>query len=362
MKNIGVVVDNEFDNDIRVVTECKILKQNGFNVFVLCLGYNNIVYSDDRTDGIQIQRVKLNRKIKNILFAFNNTIAFYNLFWSFKINKFIQDYNIDFLHAHDLYMAKPAHKAASKENVKITLDLHENYPAAVKGYRWMYKQSLKLFIRPNKWTKIEERYLNYADNIVVLSESFKNSLQNKYESLKNKKFVIYPNVPNINEFNTYEIHPEILEKNTDDFILFYFGGISKRRGIYFALEALEELTKTHKNIKLLLIGPIDKAEKDEFLMSFIKPSISDNIIYYKWKDISLLPSYIKISDVCLSPIEKNDQHESGVANKIFQYMLFERPIIVSNCTPQEKIVNEEYCGLVHIHNNANDLANKILEL
>jgi hypothetical protein len=40
MKNIGIIVDNEFNQDIRVRKEVEILKENGLNVFVLCFAFN----------------------------------------------------------------------------------------------------------------------------------------------------------------------------------------------------------------------------------------------------------------------------------------------------------------------------------
>jgi len=111
---------------------------------------------------------------------------------------------------------------------------------------------------------------------------------------------------------------------------------------------------------LLLIGPVDKIEKEMFFEAISSPEIKNSIIHYEWKDISLLPSFISVSDICLSPIVKNDQHESGVANKIFQYMLFERPLIVSNCKPQSIIVEEEQCGVVFNSEDSVDLSEKII--
>ena len=38
MKNIGIVVDNEFDSDVRVNKEVEILKKYGFKIkFYVCL-------------------------------------------------------------------------------------------------------------------------------------------------------------------------------------------------------------------------------------------------------------------------------------------------------------------------------------
>ena len=36
--NVGVVIDNNFDSDIRVKKEVSLLKKNGFKVYILALG------------------------------------------------------------------------------------------------------------------------------------------------------------------------------------------------------------------------------------------------------------------------------------------------------------------------------------
>jgi len=113
------------------------------------------------------------------------------------------------------------------------------------------------------------------------------------------------------------------------------------------------------NIHLLLIGPVDGHEKIDFENYLNDPSLNGKITHFPWKDISEFPSYTTVSDVCLSPIFKNEQHESGVANKIFQYMLFSKPLIVSDCIPQIEIVEGSTCGIVFKSNDANNLAEKI---
>lgn len=358
--NIGVIVDNEFNHDARVRNECKILAQAGHDVTVLCFNFGKYK-TFEKVGNINVYRISIKQKIRNIFFAFNNSIELYNIFWSNKIKKFIKKFNIDALHVHDLYMAKAAHYATKNTNIKITLDLHENYPAAVKGYQWMYQFPFTYLIRPQKWERLEKKYLEYPNNIVVLSESFRNDLLLKYPFLNKKTFAVYPNVPDLEEFKNYKIDQSMYPKDSD-FILFYFGVISQRRGVFTVIDALEKLIKEIPAIKLLLIGPADKAEKEKFLKTINTPKLKRHITWYPWKDIRLLPSYINISDICLSPIVKNDQHESGVANKVFQYMIFERPLIVSDCKPQTKIVNEEQCGLVFKSEDAGDLAQKIIIL
>lgn len=353
--NIGVVVDNEFYNDLRVVNQCEIIAKN-YTVHVLCFDFGA---SNNNNNIYKTSKIKINRKYKDILFTLINTIDLYSYFWAREIKKFIRKNDIKILHVHDLYMSKPAYIATKNTKVKIILDLHENYPIAIEGYKWMNKFPIKLITKPYKWKRKEKKLLSYPNKIIVLSKWYKNKLLSKYQFLTDTKFEIYPNIPNIKELLSYNIQTNILKKNKDDFILFYFGGISKRRGIKIVFEALKILIRTHPNIKLLLIGPIDKNEKKTFLEIINSKELKNNIIYYDWKDISLLPSYIAASDVCLSPIEKNDQHESGIANKIFQYMLLGKPLLVSDCKPQKDLVCGEETGFSFKWNSVEDFIRKL---
>jgi glycosyltransferase involved in cell wall biosynthesis len=68
--------------------------------------------------------------------------------------------------------------------------------------------------------------------------------------------------------------------------------------------------------------------------------------YIPWIESQEFPAYLGICDICLAPFHKNPQHESGVANKIFDYMLGGKPIIASNCKPQQNLIEKHECGLI----------------
>jgi len=357
---IGVVVDNEYTNDIRVTNECKILSQNGHQVHVLCFNFGSYIDDYTKTEGITIHRIKINKKVKNILFALTNTFDIYSHWWAKKIKLFVKKNKIEALHVHDLYLSKASHLVVKNiEDLIYTLDLHENYAYAVDNYQWMHKPFTKMIIKPNAWKRKEKKYLEYANNIVVLSDDFKNDLLTRYPKLKEKQFAIYPNVPDINQLLAFKVDPNIINL-MDNYTLFYFGAVSIRRGFDLLLDSIESISIKIPELKLLVIGPIDKAEKKWFNEKFKNPKIKDYLIYFPWKDISTLPSFIKLSDICLSPLHKNPQHESGIANKVFQYMLFEKPILVSNCKPQETLINKYNCGLSYIWNSRDDFIEKVL--
>lgn len=351
--NIGIVVDNEFFSDIRVRTEAEILRKAGNKVSVLRLQFSENKLQDN--EGFAVHSIRITRKKKDFIYATMNWNPTYEKLWAREISKFIETEKLEAIHVHDLYMAKASKNGIirSTNKVKLILDLHENYPYAIQLYEWATKFPRNILVQPKKWLSKEREYLSYADNIIVLSDYFANHLSEKHNISKNK-FTVYPNVPNINYFDSFKVNKDILDKK-DKITLFYFGAVAKRRGIYLLIEGFEKLKKKFQNLELLIIGPVDKKDKDKFY-SII--SDRSDVIHYDWKEMSEFPSYVSYSDICVSPLEKNPQHESGVANKVFQYMLFEKPLLVSNCGPQKELVEKSNAGLVYIHDSVNDFVKK----
>lgn len=351
---IGIIRDSYFTTEPRGLNIARILINAGFEVYVLCNGDKKDV---ETIDNITLDRFYLNKNIKKKLYALVEVLPIYKYLWAKKIVKFIKKYNIEILQVHDLYMLGPALIANKKFKLPIVANFHENYSVAIQSYNWTKSILGKIVLFLSRWSEKETRYLPYIDRLILLSESFKQELLKKYSFLKSEYIVVYPNVPDINEFNSYTIKQNVIEKN-NFFDIFYFGVIAERRGIFTALEALKLIIK---NIpaRFILIGPVDTPDKKWFNKYLCDNTLKNRVIHYDWKDISELPSYLNIADVCISPILKNDQHDSGVANKIFQYMLYGKPLIVSDSTEQKRIVEEERCGLIHRSNDIQDLSEKI---
>ena len=87
---------------------------------------------------------------------------------------------------------------------------------------------------------------------------------------------------------------------------------------------------------------VGKNTTDVILKEEVKKlDLSQYVDFEGWKDLSLFPSYIRASSVCLSPLNRSKQHDVAYANKIFQYMSYGKPIVVSNAIAQEQIVKQK---------------------
>ena len=357
---IGIVVDNELNNDIRVLREIRLLKDQGFEIFVLCFGF--FTTYKDPVEQIHITRINIPKKVKDILFFMLNTIPLYEWFWAAKIKKFIIHNDVEYLHVHDLYMCRAAYKGIRKTNLKIPLilDLHENYPYTVRTYNWTKGFLRGLVSRPDEWEKKEPEYLSYADRIIVLSNDFRDVLLKKYHELEEDRFFVLPNVPDLSQPEYQSIGVAINPFKQGFPIIFYYGVIAERRGIFDALRVFINLIEEGHSVNFLLIGPVDKKDYPLFSQIIGSDLLKDRIHYIPWIESKELPAYLGISDICLAPFHKNPQHESGVANKIYDYMLGAKPIIASNCRPQQDLIEKHNCGL--IFNNMEEFHDAIVKL
>ncbi len=339
-KRLAIVVDNELDNDVRVLKEINMVKEHEFEIHVLCFGFKG---ENQQKHSFPVHRLNIKRKLKNILYFFNLITPFYEWLWTRHVSRVLSKYDFDAIHVHDLYMSKAVYRSKQRlnKNIPLILDLHENYPYAYQLYSWVNKFPNSIFTRPKKWIKLESHYLGYADRIIVLSNTFKNKLLEKYVFLEASKIFVLPNI-----IDPSSLSGDRTLKRTDDRITFlYFGGIALRRGVIDVIQAFEALQDVRKDIRLLLLGPVDKADREVFFDALDK--LNDEVVTYKsWIPAHELDQYMAIADVGLSPIHVNPQHESGLANKIFQYMYGGLPLLVSNCQPQREMIEMHDIGYV----------------
>ena len=343
---ILVAVDNDLVNDSRVTREIDVLIKNGFEVCTLCYELEN---SNSPIIGTyNTIRIQLDKKQQKRLLPLENRFGLFSKFWKRALVNAIRKFKPHFIIAHDLYMAKPARKAIDEvdSGIPLVLDLHENYPFAVLTYSFLKNKLKRLLTYPEKWEKKEGKHLAFADKIMVLDQSFGLSLQEKHPILKQKTFITYPNFPDLKRFSSYPINDVDLNGLKGPF-MFYFGVIAERRGIFDALSAFKQVIASGNQLDFIMIGPVDSGDKELFHKTISDPMIKDHILYKKWIDVSELPSYLNAIDFCIAPFEVNPQHESGIANKIFQYLFGKKPILASNCKPQANFILGAKAGLIY---------------
>jgi len=352
---IGMILDHEFPPDPRVENEAKVLMNNGHEVILFCWNFRDQP-EIEIIDGIQIHRYKLPQKLFDLLSPLAYTVPIYNFILAHHIKQFLSDYHPDVIHIHDMVAVEPVLKV-SEDSSLIVLDLHENRPEIMKTYSHINSGFGKFFINLNKWGKKQIEFIHVADKLIVVTNEAKKDILD-HQNIDEENIYVVPNTVRLESFLEYPIDNMIVERFESDFVVLYLGSTGLRRGTDTAIRSIEILKNKIKNIKLVLVG---KSRDDVKLKKLAKDlNVKKNVVFEGWQNFTLFPSFIKASEICISPLIRNRHHDTTYANKLFQYMSLEKPVIVSDCTAQKNIVQETNCGLIHKAGNEKELAENIL--
>ena len=352
-----MILDKTFPPDPRVENEALALTQNGHQVFLFCLTYGNQLF-EENYKGINIKRYLSNKLIYK-LSALAYTFPFYRFLLQKKVAHFIQKNQIEALHIHDITIAETVFKANSAKNLPVILDLHDNLPEIMKLYPHLQKFPGKYLIFPKRWKQKEALFIKKATKVITVSQEFIDEVKNRLK-LPHKKMVLVPNTVREAFYKDAVFDDSILNRYQHHFVILYLGDTGLRRGLPTAIAAMPELKKQIPNIKLVIVGKntTDTMLKEQ--VSFL--NLQDVVDFQGWQNVTLFPSYIKASAICISPLDRNVQHDVAYANKLFQYMSFGKPVLVSNAIAQKNLIERTQSGLVHLEKDADEKTEKVLQL
>jgi glycosyltransferase involved in cell wall biosynthesis len=354
---IGMILDASFPPDPRVENEAVSLVNSGHEVFLFCLTYGDQKMAEV-INGIQVQRY-LSTTLEYKLSALAYTIPVYTFLMQKKIKSFIKAHAIEALHVHDMRIAQSVFNANKKFKLPVVLDLHDNMPEVMKLYPHLQKFPGKYIISPKRWKQKEEEFIEKADKVITVSPEFLSTLERRIPAARNK-LVLVPNTIRSSFFEDYILEEAIVNKYKNNFVLLYLGDTHLRRGLQTAIASLETIHEKIPEIKLVIVG---KNTTDAILKQQAKELNVERFIDFEgWKNVSLFQSYILSSAICISPLHRNLQHDVAYANKIFQYMSFGKPLLVSDAIAQKKLIEKTKSGLVHKEKDVEDFAQKILKL
>ena len=350
-------MDKTFPPDPRVENEAISLIKNGQEVFLFCLKYHKNEM-DVLINGIQVKRYQSN-KLEYKLSALAYTFPFYTEIMAHKIARFLKKNKIEAIHIHDMRIAGAVFKANKSLKLPTVLDLHDNMPEIMKLYAHLQKFPGKQLISPKKWKQKEEEFIHKATKIITVSQEFIEEVVERTK-ISRDKIVLVPNTVHQSFYKEAKIDNLIVDTYKNDFVILYLGDTGLRRGLQTAIESLLILKEKIPNVKLIIVGI---SSTDPILkQQVIDLKLEKHIDFKGWQDVTLFPSYIVASAVCISPLNRNIQHDVAYANKLFQYMSFGKPVLVSDAIAQKNLIEKTNSGLVHLEKNAQDFADKVLQL
>ncbi|MCH8170480.1 MAG: glycosyltransferase [Bacteroidetes bacterium] len=248
--------------------------------------------------------------------------------------------------AEDIYTLPIVTIFAKLKGAKVFYDCRElfGYLAGLKKRKFL-QFLLKI---------IERLFITHVDLIITTGELDSEFIEKEYGLTKT---IVIRNLPKYYKPLKPINFCQLLNIPTEKKILLYQGVVLHGRGLKYIFEALTEL----KNYVLIILGA---GEELTYYKSLSKKLVIENQIYFlgKIKQNELL-KYTAGADIGLSLIENLSlSYYYALPNKLFEYVMAEIPVLVSNLPQMEKVVNTYEIGLTVKDSNTEEIKNALKKL
>lgn len=355
--HILMVLDHAFPPDLRVENEIQTLIAAGIDVTLLAIAPDDRPGTDTHL-GARIIRDRLPKKLRNVMRGLVSTVPLMDRYIERRVGALHAEFGFDAIHAHDLYLVGGALRAGKRLGLPVVADLHENWVEALRHYAWSTRAPGRWVVNLDRWARTEQRWVNAADRLVVVIEE----AAARYEAMgvDPGRMTVLPNYVQLASFEGYALDPDLIERLRSPLTLVYTGGIDAHRGLESAVRAMPSVLESVPGARFVIVG--DGRTRGELEALVEQLGLQDSVLFEGWQPQERIRSYTAAADVCLIPHLRTVHTDATIPHKLFHAMVTERPVVVSNCRPLQRIVESAQAGVVFEAGNADSLASAVQAL
>ncbi len=199
--------------------------------------------------------------------------------------------------------------------------------------------------------KVEKQFsrrLRFADSfyqgITVITEEMKNYLRERYLDFS-VPVGVWESGVDITRFSPTNKNIRLkveLGFEESDFICFYHGSVSGRRGIIELVQAFRLIMPGQHGIKLFVLGSGEGCDKINEIIS--KAGLDGTVRLHDWVAYSSVPEFISIADLCIVPLPDIDWWRVSSPFKLMEYIACGKNILLTDMAAHKNAVDgaEEY--------------------
>lgn len=346
---IGMVVPSQYPNDSRIEREARLLTEAGHQVYVLCVRQQRQLHQET-LEQIEVYRVdppdtfldRLNRTVYKLLLL--------DLFWIRKISQFVRQSKVRVIHVqHNLPVVPAALVVGKWYHLPVVFDVHDSWPDAMLSWDLETSWSERLFLSVGRMRWLEKTCAHLVDGLVIAVEDYRSYFRDAY-SVPAEKPVFLPNVPDMEWLRSQPVGPMVQSAFADCYVILYYGSFGFHRGLDTAIRAMRQVRQEIPNARLVLVGPgmpDAEAQQVEYLKRVTAEEHLESVVHFAGSEPeSCIPTYLTVADVGILLLNRTAHYERSLANKLFAYMAFGKPMVVTDLRAQAALVKQEQCGLV----------------
>lgn len=353
---IGIIWKNDYPWDVRVEKIARSLIAGGHDVHILSANAQGRARIET-VDGMRIHRLPATPStwINSII-----SIPFYlNLFWFWLAYRVASRERLDLIIVRDLPLVLVGVWLKRRFRVPLILDMAEDYPAMYResldigGWRaWVYR----IVKNPTLMAYVERRTVGLVDHTLVVVEESAERLKRQF-GISETRLSVVSNTPRLEGLDP---QPVLAPSARSWLQLIYTGYVQEARGLEVVVQALHLLRERGVDVRFRVVGNGSYLPR---LAKLVREKKLESVIELTgWVAHKEVAKYVLQADVGVIPHPKNAHTDTTIPNKLFDYMVCGRPVVVSNAAPMERIVTQERCGLVFRAGNPESLADVVFQL
>jgi glycosyltransferase involved in cell wall biosynthesis len=347
---ILMLLENEFLRDSRVEKEVETLYKSNHEVIVAAISKSGLPFIEKRENCI-IFRKRISKFIlKSGVGALK--FPFYFNFWRKYLKGILSNHEFDAIHVHDLPLCRIGTEIKKKYNIKLVIDLHENWPALLSVSSHTNTLIGKILSSERQWRTYEAVCVRDADHIITVVDEMKKRISEL--GIPADKISVLENTPEPGSVNELKY-----ERDEKFFTLVYIGGISYHRGLQYVVDGINLLVP-RLPVRLWIAG--DGKYSATLKEQVKKQSLQKYICFFGMITKTATEELMKKADIGLIPHIRSEQSDNSSPNKLFDYMAEGLPVLASDCISVKRVIEETNAGTTYIFDSPPDFANTVKTL
>lgn len=349
-----IIVENlPLPFDRRVWLEANTLKDNGYDVSIICPKMMEFIESYVEINGIKIYRYRLFEAESGLLsYAIEFGYCWLRTF--LKVLRIGFTDGFDIIHAcnpPDTFFAIGAiFKLFGK---KFIFDEHDLCPEVYLSKSNKHKEDFAYKVL----LLLEKLTYKTADAILSMNESYKETALERGGVDPNKVFVVRTGP----DFKRLREVPPIEElKRGKKYMVAYLGTMGPQDGVDYLIKSVDYIVhkRNFTDIHFTLIG--GGIFKDKLIQMCDEFGLNEYIEFTGRVNDDDLVKYLNTADCCVSPDPKNPLNDVSTMNKTMEYMALGKPLVAFDL--KETRYSAKDAALYATPNDTDEYGDKIIEL
>lgn len=322
----------QLPDEVRAEKICRALVADGHQVTVLSRWFPQMPEREE-FQGYTVLRFGKNIK------SWQRSPVSMNPFWKQAIERAVSESKPDLIITREILLADASNQVAHKKSLPSLIDMAENYPGAMRGWKKYQSRFVSRFAVSTLRLPdiIEKRALDRADGVIVVCDEQVQRLNSTY-GYPVEQIELVQNTPELDTFASVRKGCTVPPR-----VFGHHGFFTLDRGLENFTRGFELVAKELDNIRLTLYGKGETFEDVKKVL--VESQVHDRIELHGEYPLSSIADLYGKCDIGILPYIPNEHINTTIANKLFDYMACGKPVIVSEAKPMKRIIGETGAGI-----------------